>query len=657
MTLDAMLLAAVRAAVILAVTLGALRVLRGTSAATRRSLLVGAFMIVLVLPVATAVLPAFHLRSEEAAPRVQPASMVTTDESIVEATAAFAAPAAVPVVRSVAPAAPVRATETSVSFEVLLLAVWAIGVSAVLARLGVGVVRARRLATSARFVETLDVDGRPVEVRISRDIETPAVTGLLVPVVLLPLDAETWSADRRRIVLAHELAHVANHDCLTGAIAQLAVAMHWFNPLVWMAARRLRIERELAADDRVLDQGVLASSYAEHLLALATSSDRDVPVGVLAMAEPSQISARIRSLLAPRVHAKLGRVRFALVGVGLALAALVACATPEREPAPHPEPSAAAPVAAPGPKATATATATPTAATTIDPQIQAIAEDEIERMNKEWAPCAAIVLVLDPHTGHILAAARRGGTETSDELAAVRPMVAGSTMKPLVIAAALEEGVIKPTDRFDASPQLMSTIKDATPHGMLDVREILAVSSNVGLAKIHDKLGGAKLATWGKRFHLASMPTTIADGPAGAGVAIGNVSSTPLEVAAAFATLANDGVYHAPTFVPADGDGERILRGETAATVLGLLEGVTGEHGTGAAARVEGVRVAGKTGTAHLGQAKDSSDYYVSFVGTAPLESPRYVVFVGAETPRDGGSGGKVAAPVFRRVMARLLTK
>ena len=654
MTLEAMMLAAVRAAVILAVALVALRVLRRTSAATRRSGLVGAFMIVLVLPVATALLPAFHLRSETTSPQPTPTSAATPAESVVEATATFVAPAAVPVVRPVAPAVAPRAASESISLDVIVLAVWVLGAVAVLARLGVGVVRARRLATSARFVETLDVDGRPVEVRISRDIETPAVTGLLVPVVLLPLDAETWSDERRRIVLAHELAHVASHDCLAGAIAQLAVAMHWFNPLVWIAARRLRIERELAADDRVLDQGVLASSYAEHLLALATSSDRAVPAGVLAMAEPSQISARIRSLLAPRLHTKLGRARFALVGAGLGLATIVACATPEREPAPQTEQAApsTAPIAG-APKPTASASA----ATTIDPQVQAIADDEIERMNKEWSPCAAIVLVLDPHTGHVLAAAHRGGTESTDQLAAVRPMVAGSTMKPLVIAAALEEGVIKPTDRFDASPQLMSTIKDATPHGMLDVREILAVSSNVGLAKIHDKLGGAKLATWGKRFHLASMPTTIADGPAGAGVAIGNVSSTPLEIAGAFAALANNGVYHAPTFAPADDDGERVVRGETAATVLGLLEGVTGEHGTGAAARVEGVRVAGKTGTAHLGQAKDSSDYYVSFVGTAPLENPRYVVFVGAETPRDGGSGGKVAAPVFGRVMARLLAQ
>jgi cell division protein FtsI (penicillin-binding protein 3) len=138
---------------------------------------------------------------------------------------------------------------------------------------------------------------------------------------------------------------------------------------------------------------------------------------------------------------------------------------------------------------------------------------------------------------------------------------------------------------------------------------------------------------------------------------MGKLSSTPLEVAAAFAALANGGVYHAPTFVPAHDDGERVVRAETAATVLELLEGATSDRGTGKAARVEGVRVAGKTGTAHLGKGVDTSDYYSSFVGTAPLENPRYVIFVGAETPRDGGTGGQVAAPVFGRVMTRLLAQ
>ncbi|HTL34281.1 MAG TPA: penicillin-binding transpeptidase domain-containing protein [Kofleriaceae bacterium] len=646
MTLASIALVAVRGALILAVVLAALRLLARISAATRRSVLVGAFAIVLALPIATAVLPALHLRGKTVPDR-QALVADSAPEPIVETGPSAAESVTVPSAQA-APSVDVPVeTASRVSPLALVIALWALGAVAVLARLGVGLVRARRIVRTARFVETLDVNGRPVEVRVSGSIETPAVTGLLVPVILLPDAAETWTAERRRIVLAHELAHIASHDCLASAVAQLAVAMHWFDPLVWLAARRLRLERELAADDRVLDQGVLASSYAEHLLALATThADRPMPTGALAMADASQVSVRIRALLAPtNTRRPLGRGRFALLSTGLALAAFVACATPDRETAAVPA------VETPSP----TPSQAPAQAATIDPHIQAIADDEIERMNTEWAPCAAIIVVLDPNTGNILAASYRGGNEPNAQHAAIRPMVAGSTMKPIVIAAALEEGVIKPTDRFDASPSPLTPLADAEPHGMLDVGEILAVSSNVGLAKIFDKLGAAKLAVWQKRFHLASA--TIANNATGEAVALGKVSTTPLEMAAAFATLANGGIYHAPTFVPGHSDGERVVRAETAATVIALLEGVTGDHGTGKAARVEGVRVAGKTATAHLGAGVDKSDLYSSFVGTAPLENPRYVIFVGAETPRDGGTGGQVAAPVFGRLMARLLAR
>jgi len=638
MSLTPLALTAVRAAVILGFVLVAVRVLARGSAATRRSLLVGGFAVVLALPIATAVLPALHLRDRAAGADVELLVLQSTPDAVDRVDGAFAP--LVELAPNVAPrATAAQPLATGVSPLALVLGVWGLGAALVLSRLGVGLLRARRLVKAARFVETLDIAGRPVEVRISRAVETPAVTGLLVPIVLLPYEAETWTAERRRVVLAHELAHIASHDCLANVIAQLAVAIHWFDPLVWLAARKLRMERELAADDRVLDQGVLASSYAEHLLALA-STGGDHPAGVLAMAEPSQVAVRIRALLAPRTRSSLRRTRVVVIGAGLALAAFVACATPDPEPAPA---APAAPAETP-------------VGTTIDLRIQKIADEELDRMTKEWAPCAAIVLVLDPQTGAVVAASHSGGTEPTAQLAASRPITPGSIVKPLVIAAALDEGVIKPTDQFDASPMPLGTIVDDRPHGTLAVGEILAVSSNVGMVKVFDKLGGAKLAQWTKRFHLAAAPATIADGPGGAAYAIGaKVPSTPLEMAAAYAMLANGGVYHAPTFVPARGEGERIVRAETAATVLDLLEGVTGDNGTGKAARVAGIRVAGKTGTAQLG--KSPRDVYSSFVGVAPIDHPRYVIFVGAETPRDGGSGGQVAAPVFGRVMTRVLAR
>ena len=89
------------------------------------------------------------------------------------------------------------------------------------------------------------------------------------PTIVAPAEAEHWSAADRRAVLAHELAHVRRNDCLSHLLARVAVALHWPNPLVWWAERRLRAEREMAADDAALVSGSRASDYAGFLLGLA----------------------------------------------------------------------------------------------------------------------------------------------------------------------------------------------------------------------------------------------------------------------------------------------------------------------------------------------------------------------------------------------------
>jgi len=89
--------------------------------------------------------------------------------------------------------------------------------------------------------------------------------------VLLPKESDEWSTECRWIVMAHELTHVKRRDCLMQALAQLACAVYWFNPLVWFAAWRLRVERELACDDHVLEAGAKASDYASHLVEIANS--------------------------------------------------------------------------------------------------------------------------------------------------------------------------------------------------------------------------------------------------------------------------------------------------------------------------------------------------------------------------------------------------
>jgi beta-lactamase regulating signal transducer with metallopeptidase domain len=140
---------------------------------------------------------------------------------------------------------------------------------------------------------------RPVRLLQGRHALMPMTWGWVRPVVLLPDGADQWSASRRRDVLLHELAHVQRLDCLTQALAQMASALYWFNPLAWLAAGRMRIERERACDDIVLLAGCRASDYAAHLLDLARSlrSRHRHSLAALAMARPSQLEGRLLAIL------------------------------------------------------------------------------------------------------------------------------------------------------------------------------------------------------------------------------------------------------------------------------------------------------------------------------------------------------------------------
>jgi len=648
---------AVRGAIVLGLVVVALPFLARASAATRRLALVLGLISVVALPLATAALPPLHLASAptEAPVDARALAAASAPDPVARAGAIAEAPAI-----AAAPAAPAA---TAVSPWTIAFALWALGAAAVLARLAIGLVRARRLARRADLVGVEHAGARRVELRASTAIESPAVIGLMKPVILLPRDVDTWSAERRRVVLLHELAHVARRDCLANAVAQVACALHWFNPLAWIAARRLRMEQELAADDLVLDAGARPSSYAQHLLELATIHT-DMPTGALAMAERPQIAVRIRALLvADRSRSQLGRTpRRAVTALALALAAVVACATPDRAP-----PTASVSADASGHvqrREGAPLDAISPTDLTLDPALQAIAEDETDRMTAEWKPRAAVVIVLDPQTGNVLAMTSRSA-DAKTEVAAQRAYVPGSTMKSFLVAAALEEGAITPTQRFDV--HAYGTLHDASPEAELDVTGILAMSSNIGAAKIFDALGGAKLGSWLQRFHFAeAAPLQLSSSAAGAmpspatvGVAIGEgLTATPIQVAAAFSAIANGGVYHAPTLVHRVDSGERVMRDETAHTVMTMLEAVvTGDNGTGKAARVEGVRVAGKTGTAELEPHTQDGAYYSSFVGAAPLDHPRYVILVGVEAPQNHGTGGQVAAPVFGRIAKRALER
>jgi cell division protein FtsI (penicillin-binding protein 3) len=327
----------------------------------------------------------------------------------------------------------------------------------------------------------------------------------------------------------------------------------------------------------------------------------------------------------------------AIAATGAALLAALACATPgDPDRARDPEPS------------------TPAAgSSTLVATHQTIADSEIDRLQQELSPEAAAVIVLDPADGAILAVSSRSRVAGPD-VALERKTVPGSTFKLLAIGAALEERVITADQRLACGRRAYGdqTLTDVGEFGTLALPEVVAVSSNVGISHVFDALGPERYGRWLSRFHV-ERPAAIGEGLPAAVLAIGQkLPVRPIEVAAIYATIANRGRYNPPTRERRAAVNEPVLGAATAQTLLRLLEGVvTDPRGTGRAAAIPGVRVAGKTGTADLGGGR----HWASFAGIVPADAPRYVVFVGIEGPADRVTGGRTAAPAFARIATRLL--
>lgn len=194
---------------------------------------------------------------------------------------------------------------------------------------------------------------------------TPLAAGILRPVIVIPSSAGEWTLRRREAVLLHELAHVARHDCLTQTLAALACAIYWPHPLVWLAAARLRVDRELACDDAVLARGLWPREYARDLLDLARALSTPVPKLAVSMAGVRELEGRIRSLVdSARSRRVPSRATTSVAIVGACVAGLfvaiarpgpLAAASPsqapvvEASPAQAPSPSLPAPRRAPSP--------------------------------------------------------------------------------------------------------------------------------------------------------------------------------------------------------------------------------------------------------------------------------------------------------------------
>jgi cell division protein FtsI (penicillin-binding protein 3) len=324
----------------------------------------------------------------------------------------------------------------------------------------------------------------------------------------------------------------------------------------------------------------------------------------------------------------------------------------------------------------------------IDRRIQYLAYRELMAAVKEHGARAASAVVLDVRTGQILAMVNQPSynpnnrqklqRQTLRNRAVTDVFEPGSTMKPFIVACALEDGRYTPETAVETTPGWFrvgrNTIKDVHNYGLLDVAGVIRKSSNVGITKIALSLPTERI--WSMLSSVGFGEPTASGFPGEASGLLANyhnwkeietatiafgygISSTPLQLAHAYAALAAGGIRRPVTFLRQDAppQGQRVISQRVARQIIDMLEQAAGPHGTAPAAQVAGYRVAGKTGTVHKSVAGGySRDRYLSvFAGMAPASDPRLVMVVMVDEPKGQYYGGQVAAPVFSRVMSGAL--
>jgi beta-lactamase regulating signal transducer with metallopeptidase domain len=308
---------------------------RRASSASRHLVWTLAIASVLVLPVASAVLPdwAVVIRTAPPTPEAVPTVIPIEASSVAQP---FSTPAGV----DRAPAPPQR---SSLSWPGVIASAYLIGLIGMLIHLLAQYRSARWIVGHSAVVQDAEwtrlladcADRMGVRRRVrllrSREHTVPLALGTWRPAIVIPSIADSWEDDRRRAVILHELAHVIRYDCLTQALAVVSCAMYWFHPASWWIARRLRIERELACDDRVIAAGTEAREYAGHLLEIAYSFGcHRARALALGMARPRQLEGRLLAALDAARDRRVPALRVRLASAAAAAAVLlsIAGATP-----------------------------------------------------------------------------------------------------------------------------------------------------------------------------------------------------------------------------------------------------------------------------------------------------------------------------------------
>jgi cell division protein FtsI/penicillin-binding protein 2 len=328
---------------------------------------------------------------------------------------------------------------------------------------------------------------------------------------------------------------------------------------------------------------------------------------------------------------------------------------------------------------------------TLDASLQAETERVLTGIGETYTPDGATAIVMDPRTSEVLAMANWPGFDPSNPADAAPEDLAnmatgftyepGSTFKAFTVAGALEEGLVTPTTMFELPPTIQvadRVIEESHGggYGSLSVADILKYSSNVGAVKIGLELGAHDFDRWIHSFGFGK-PTGIQFPGEEQGIVIplddysgstmGNLpigqglSVTPMQMAAAYAAIADGGVLRPPRLVLAENGervpedpGKRVISRKDSDEIRTMLEGVLAPGGTASEVSVPGYTLAGKTGTAQKVDPEtgtySETEFVASFVGFAPAQDPQLLVAVVVDNPKGDYYGGTVAAPAFGEI-------